>query len=95
MRANSVNAYLFVWSAWLVLVFVIAYFRHKQLQRERQERQSRRQERDGHAETQVREVEPGLAQPRVARHRRRLSAEYRQQLIDAGILKPAKPEQSA
>ena len=98
MHANPANAYLFVWLAWLALVLGFACLRFTQVQHEKRERQTRRQEREAPGERRERREratadEP--AAPRIAQPRQKLGAEYRQQLIAAGIIKPAEPEQSA
>jgi uncharacterized protein HemX len=101
MHANPANAYLFVWLAWLTLVLGFACLRFTQVQHEKRERQTRRQEREApgerreRSERRARATADETAAPRIAQPRQKLGAEYRQQLIAAGIIKPAEPEQSA
>ncbi len=89
---------LATWCAWLIGIGAIAFWRYDVVQKDKRERDTRRSERSdrrpnssGHAEEN--------ADPDETQRVRPLGAEYRQQLIAAGLLKPAAeppaPEQSA
>jgi len=71
----------YVWLAWLLALAVFAVIRHLARQREEQQREERRQEREARL------------RPKAAR--RTLPPDYRDQLVGAGVTKPALEPASA
>jgi Flp pilus assembly protein TadB len=71
------------WLAWLLALAVFAVMRYKARQREEQQREERRQQR----EAQRRQHSDGAVR-RQAR-RSALPTDYRDQLVAAGIIRPA------
>ncbi len=85
---NSSIAILAVWLAWMVGVATLAFWRYGVVQKDKREREEHRRERkqqrrgsDDQGEREFDSDEPQKVQP--------LGAEYREQLIAAGLLKPA------
>ena len=73
----------YAWLAWLLAVAVFAAIRLKSRQREKRQREERRRQREAqHGQ------HPGGAVRRQM-HRSALPADYRDQLIAAGIIRPA------
>jgi len=64
-----------LWSAWLIGLAIVAVFRCRTVSAERQQRAERRQLRD--------------ARPRRKATRQSVSPDYRDQLVAAGIIRPA------
>ncbi|MBM3123132.1 MAG: hypothetical protein FJZ97_13255 [Chloroflexi bacterium] len=76
----------YAWLVWLLALAAFAVSRHKGRQREEQQREERRQQRE--AERAERGQHSGSAmRPRLPRPP--LPADYRDQLIAAGIIRPA------
>jgi hypothetical protein len=73
----------YVWLAWLLAVAAFAVIRHRARLREEQQREERRRQRD--AERSQRPVRAVRSQAR----RSALPVDYRDQLITAGVIKPA------
>ena len=73
----------YAWLAWLLALAAFAIIRHKARQREEQQREERRRQRE--AERWQRSAGAGRRQM----HRSALSADYRDQLITAGVIRPA------
>ena len=73
----------YAWLVWLLALAVFAVIRHKARQREEQQREERRRQRD--AERGQRST--GAVRRQVRRPA--LPPDYRDQLIAAGIIKPA------
>jgi hypothetical protein len=71
------------WIAWLLALTDFAVIRHRSRQREEQQREERRRQR---------EAERGQHSSGAVRHQVRrsaLSADYRDQLVAAGVIRPA------
>ncbi len=80
---------VYAWIAWLLIVGVIAVLRfaaHQCEERRRAERRSPR--RTGQAAGSAPDQAPVVRRPRTA-YRQRISADYREQLVAAGIIQPA------
>ena len=72
-----------VWIAWLLALTAFAVIRHRARQREEQQREERRRQR---------EAERGQHSNGALRHQMRrsaLPADYRDQLVAAGVIRPA------
>jgi hypothetical protein len=93
-----VNGVLIIWLVWMAGVATMAFWRYGVVQREKRDREVRRSERPDR-----RSNSSGLSEqesdPEETQRVAPLGAEYRQQLIAAGLLKPAPdqptPEQPA
>jgi hypothetical protein len=79
----------YAWLAWLLALAAFAVIRHKARQREEQQREKRRRQRE--AERGQRST--GAVHRQVRRPA--LPPDYRDQLIAAGIIKPAAEPDSA
>jgi hypothetical protein len=79
----------YVWIAWFLSLVAFAVIRYKTRQREEQQREERRQQR---------EAERGQRSTGAVRRQMRRSAlppDYRDQLVAAGVIRPATEPESA
>jgi heme exporter protein D len=76
----------YVWIAWLLALAVFAVVRYKARQHEEHQREERRQQRE--AERADRGQRSGVGVRRQL-SRPSLSADYRDQLVAAGLIRPA------
>jgi hypothetical protein len=80
---------VYVWIAWLLAVGVIAVLRFAARQREERRRAERRlQRRTGQAAGSVPDKTLAVRKPRTTKQRP-VPADYREQLVAAGIIQPA------
>ncbi len=83
------SSVFYVWVAWLLALAAFAVIRLKIHRREEQQREARRQQRE--PERGQRSTGAGRRQMR----RSALSADYRDQLVAAGVIRPAVEPESA
>lgn len=80
---------VYAWIAWLLVVGVIAALRFAAHQREeRRQAERRQQRRSGQVAGSVSDKAPIVNSPRTTK-RPPLPADYREQLVAAGIIQPA------
>ena len=80
---------VYAWIAWLLVVGVIAVLRFAAHQREERRRAERRsQRRTGQVAGSAPDKAPIVSSPRTTK-RRPVPADYREQLVAAGIIQPA------
>ncbi len=80
---------MYAWIAWLLVVGIIAVLRFAAHQREERQRAERRQQRrTGQAAGSAPDQALVVRRPRTI-ERRSISAGYRDQLVAAGIIRPA------
>lgn len=80
---------VYAWIAWLLVIGVIAVLRLAAHQREERRRAERRsQRRTGQAAGSAPDKAPVVHKPRTT-GRQRVPADYREQLVAAGIIQPA------
>lgn len=80
---------VYAWIAWLLIVGVIAILRFAAHQREERRRAERRQQRrTGHVAGTAPDKATIASSPRTTK-RRSVPAGYREQLVAAGIIRPA------
>lgn len=80
---------VYAWIAWLLVVGVIAVLRFAAHQREGRRRSERRQQRrSGQVAGSVSDKAQIVSSPRTTK-RRPVPANYREQLITAGVIQPA------
>ena len=79
----------YAWIAWLLVVGVIALLRFAAYQREERRRAERRsQRRTGQAAGSAPDQAPAVRRPKTTK-RQPIPADYREQLVAAGIIQPA------